>query len=487
LILTICVIERKVFNNPKFTFYKLNYKFLVPILAVMIFSSVIPLTSVHAQKTSIDNGAMYLDQCIQQFQGKDSIYCEKFYTSTSAKSGTLGKYFLQGSLANSIVVYEHTKVTLSGLKSFTPDAGKKLTYQWGQVSGDKITFSPASTAPVISFISPAVPANQVKSLKVSLTVNDGYGQTDTTTFDVIVLHVNHPPVVKVSPDQVVDEGTTVSITGTATDADNDPLTLAWGQYSGPSVQLSSNSDTDKSFTAPQVTPGGTAVMLFVFTADDGHGGKSAAMTKVTVKSTHQDPTVTCQDVSVNSNSLVRLPVSVANPSGDSISYYWRQISGPLVKLSSNTAMSPSFVAPTPIGPSSTLRFTLDVTDSAADIPSCSVTVRINNVPTPGQAPIADAGPAQTVDPNTRVDLDGSASTGTDIKYKWVQTGGTPVTLILSGTAHPVFYSPNVDYGQSKTLEFKLTVSNQYGTDSSTVKITVTLGNNPPTAKINVVP
>ena len=228
-------------------------------------------------------------------------------------------------------------------------------------------------------------------------------------------------------------------------------------------------------------------MLFVFTADDGHGGKAAAMTKVTVKSTHQDPTVTCQDVSVNSNSLVRLPVSVANPSGDSISYYWRQISGPLVKLSSNTAMSPSFVAPTPIGPSSTLRFTLDVTDSAADIPSCSVTVRINNVPTPGQAPIADAGPAQTVDPNTRVDLDGSASTGTDIKYKWVQTSGTPVTLILSGTAHPVFYSPNVDYGQSKTLEFKLTVSNQYGTDSSTVKITVTLGNNPPTAKINVVP
>jgi PKD repeat protein len=228
-------------------------------------------------------------------------------------------------------------------------------------------------------------------------------------------------------------------------------------------------------------------MLFVFTADDGHGGKAAAMTKVTVKSSHQDPTVVCQDASVNSNSLVRLPVSVSNPSGDTISYYWRQVSGTPVKLSSNTAMSPSFVAPTPNGPSGTLQFVLDITDNAADVPSCSVTVKVNNLPTAGQPPVADAGPEQTVDPNSRVLLDGSASTGQAIKYKWEQISGDPVTLILSGTAHPAFYSPSVDYTHTKVLEFKLTVSNQYGKDSSTVKITVTLGNQPPTAKINVVP
>jgi chitinase len=454
----------------------------------MIFSSVLPM-SAYAQ-TSPDNsanGGQFLQQCIAQFQGSDHVYCAKFYTTTAAKSGTLNQYFLQGALANSIVVYENTKVTLSGLKSTTPDTGKTLTYQWTEVSGDKITFSPSSSAPIISFISPAVPANQVKSLKLSLTVDDGYGLKDTTTFNVVVLHVNHPPVVKVNPDQVVDEGSTVSLTGTATDPDNDPLTLAWGQYSGPNIQLSSNSNTDTSFTAPSVPAGSTAVMLFVFTADDGHGGKAAAMTKVTVKSTHQDPTVTCQDAAVNSNSLVRLPVSVANPSGDTISYYWRQVSGTPVKLSSSTDMSPSFVAPTPNGPSGTLQFTLDVTDNQVDIPSCSVTIKINNQPVPGQPPVANAGPDQTVDPNSRVVLDGSASTGQAIKYKWVQMSGDPVTLILSGTANPAFYSPSVDYNQQKVLEFKLTVSNQYGTDTSTVKITVTLSGNPPTARINVVP
>ena len=228
-------------------------------------------------------------------------------------------------------------------------------------------------------------------------------------------------------------------------------------------------------------------MLFVFTADDGHGGKAAAMTKVTIKSTHQDPTVTCQDAAVNSNSLVRLPVSVANPSGDTISYYWRQISGQPVKLSSSTDMSPTFVAPTPSGSSGTLQFTLDVSDNMVDIPSCSVTVKVNNLPVAGQPPVANAGPDQTVSPNSRVVLDGSASTGAAIKYKWVQISGDPVTIILSGTAHPAFYSPSVAYGQQKVVEFKLTVTNQYGSDSSTVKITVVQDQNPPTARINVVP
>jgi len=457
-------------------------------LAVMIFFAVLPTISVHAQTSSgSDNAAQFLTQCIQQFQGSDHIYCAKFYTTTTAKSGTLNQYFLQGSLANSIVVYENTKVTLSGLKSTDPDARQTLTYQWSQVSGDKVTFSPTSSAPVISFISPAVPPNEVKSVQLSLTVNDGYGGKDTTTFNVIILHVNHPPTVNVNPDQVVDEGTTVSLMCNATDADHDPLTLAWGQYSGSSIQLSSNSNPSTSFVAPQVAPGKTATLLFVCTADDGHGGKAAAMTKVTVKSNHQTPIVSCQDSVVNSNSLVRLPVSVSNPSGDSISYYWRQVFGPTVKLSSNTALSPTFVAPSLSGTSGTLRFTLDATDNLVDIPSCSVTVKVNQLQVTGQPPTANAGPDQTVSPNSRVILDGSASTPADIKYKWEQVSGDPVTLILRTTAHPIFYSPDVEYTQSKVLEFKLTVSNQFGQDSSTVKVTVTRGNELPTARINVVP
>ena len=452
----------------------------------MIFSSVLPM-SAYAQTSTSDAAGLALQQCIQQFQGSSNIYCTNFYTANVARSGTLGQYYLQGALANSIVVNENTKVTLSGLKSTTPDEGKTLSYQWGQTSGDTVSFSPSSNAPVISFIAPSVPVNQVKSLTLTLTVDDGYGLKDTTTFNVIVLHVNNPPVVQVNPDQVVDEGTQVSLTGTATDADNNPLTLSWGQYSGPSVQLSSIDTADTSFTAPAVPPGQSVVLMFVFSADDGHGGKASAMTQVTVQSTHQDPTVTCQDASVNANSLVTLPVSVVNPSGDAISYFWRQVSGQPVQLSSNSDMSPSFVSPTPNGASGTLQFTLDVTDNLVDIPSCSVTVNVSNMPAPGQPPVANAGTNQTVDPNSRVVLDGTASTGVDLKYQWQQISGTPVTLILSDTAQPAFYSPIVDYNQQKVVEFKLTVTNEYGSDSSTVSVTVVREGNPPNAVINVQP
>ena len=480
--------RERFFNNQKFRTDKLNYKFFVAILAVMMFSAAVPTMYAHAQGTSGNNDAsMLLEQCIQQFQGSDHFFCDHYYATDVAKSGTLTSPYRYSGQTNSIVVYEQTKVTLSGLKSTTPDVGKTLTYAWDQTSGDKVTFSPSNTAPIISFIAPPVPPNQVKTLTLSLTVNDGYGLTDTTTFNVIVLHVNHPPIVKVNPDQVVDEGTLVSLTGSATDPDNDPLTLAWGQYSGTGVALSSVDNTNTSFVAPSVDPGRTAVLLFIFTADDGHGGKAAAMTKVTVKSTHQNPTVTCSDISVNSNSLVRLATGVSNPSGDNLSYYWRQISGPVVKLSSNTDLNPTFVAPLPSGASSQLVFQLDVSDNLVNIPSCESTVHISALAPTGIAPVADAGPDETYLPGSQVVLDGSNSTGDGIKYSWVQTGGDQVTLIFRNSVHPTFIAPNVDYGQQKVYEFKLTVSNAYGQDSDTVQITVSKGQEPPTARIIPVP
>lgn len=488
MILLFDKMRERFFNNRKFRTDKLNYRFFVAILAVMMFSAALPTISAHAQSSSGNSdAAQLLEQCIEKFQGSDHIYCDHYYATDVAKSGMLPQTYRFSSLPNSIIVYEQTKVTLSGLKSTDPNLGQKLSYQWGQTAGDQVTFSPSDTSPVISFISPPVPADQVKTLTLTLAVDDGYGGKDMTTFNVIVLHVNHPPVVKVNPDQVVNEGDPVSLTCTTTDPDNDAVTLAWGQYSGTGVTLSSFSDSNTSFTAPPVAPGQTSTLLFICTGDDGHGGKAAALTKVTVKSTHQNPTVSCTDVSVNANSLVRLTAGVSNPSGDTLSYYWRQVAGPEVKLSSTNDLNPTFVAPVQTGGSGQVVFQLDVTDNLVDVPSCDVTVRINNLPAVIVPPVANAGPDQTVDPVSRVVLDGSLSTGDGITYTWTQVSGDPVTLLFKNSVHPVFFAPSVDYNQQKVYEFKLTVSNQFGTDSDTVQITVGLGNEPPTARIMPVP
>src|SRR5712692_9373344 len=398
--------RERFFNNHKLIPHRLDYKFFVPVLAVMMFSAALPNISVNAQTgSSISSAVRSLEECVQKFQGSDHIYCGGSFSLDVAKSGQQFSKYRYGS-SNSIIVNEQTKVTLSGLRSTDPDSDK-LAYSWSQISGDQVSFS-STTAPVISFIAPPVPPNEVKTVTIGLTVDDGHGGISTAKYNVIVLHVNHPPIVKVNDDMIVDEGTAVTLTGSATDPDNDPLTYAWGQYSGPEVELSSYGDTSVSFTAPAVDPGSSKSLLFIFTADDGHGGKAAALVKVTVKSTHISPTVSCSDISVLANSPVTLYATVSNPSGDLLLYQWKQISGIPVKLSSRNDLTPTFVSPIPNGATGQLVFELTIGDDLVSLPACDIVVNVNTMAANGVPPVANAGSDQTVDELTKVSLDGSA-------------------------------------------------------------------------------
>src|SRR5437867_11886450 len=472
--------RERFFNNHKLNPHRLDYKFFVPVLAVMIISA-LPAMSANAQQTSssISSGIQSLEDCVQKFQGSDHIYCDSSFSLNVAKSGQqFSKY--RYSSSDTIIVNEKTMVTLSGLRSTDPDSDK-LAYTWSQISGDKVSFS--STDPVISFIAIPVPPNEVKSLTIGLTVDDGHGGVSNAKYNVIVLPVNHPPIVKVNDDMIVDESTPVTLTGSATDPDNDPLTYAWGQYSGPEVELSSYGDTSVSFTAPAVDPGSSKALLFIFTADDGHGGRASAMVKVTVKSTHISPTVSCSDISVLQNTPVTLTAQISNPSGDLLSYHWKQVSGIPVRLSSNSDLTPTFVAPTPNGVTGELKFELLIGDELVSVSACDVIVKITTTEAKGQPPVADAGPDQTVNELTRVVLDGSASTGDHIKYSWQQISGDKVMVLFSQTVQPAIFTPAVPIGETKELEFKLTVTNAFGQDSATVKVIVEHNNNNPTAVI----
>src|SRR5437870_906058 len=207
--------RERFFNNHKLIPHRLDYKFFVPVLAlVMIVSSALPTMSANAQPaSSISSDITSLEQCIEKFQGSDTTYCGSSYPLQVAKSGQIFSKYRYGS-SNSIIVNEQTKVTLSGLRSSDPDSDK-LSYSWSQIG----------------------------------------------------------------------------------------------------VELSSYGDTSISFTAPAVDPGATKALLFIFTADDGHGGRASALVKVTVKSTHISPTVSCPDISVQENTPVTLAATISNPSG----------------------------------------------------------------------------------------------------------------------------------------------------------------------------
>ena len=165
--------------------------------------------------------------------------------------------------------------------------------------------------------------------------------------------------------------------------------------------------------------------------------------------------------------------------GSIINYQWTQLSGPIVGGAAVTPYLIHFTTPEIKGEPGTsvpLVFELTVTDNKNRTSSDQVTINVLTVP--NQAPIADAGINQTVDPVTFTQLNASASVDYDgmiVSYQWIQIQGPAVELLDSETALPRFYTPGIigNIGDSNDLVFQLTVTDDYG-DSSTDTVAITV-------------
>ena len=100
-----------------------------------------------------------------------------------------------------------------------------------------------------------------------------------------------------------------------------------------------------------------------------------------------------------------------------------------------------------------------------------------------QAPIADAGPDQSVDPGVVVSLKGSNSIDLDdgiASFKWKQISDLPVELVVEpGEPDATFVAPEVD-SNGESLTFELTVTDYSGLQSTdTCIVNVSWDNIPP--------
>ncbi|HPP27381.1 MAG TPA: PKD domain-containing protein [Phycisphaerae bacterium] len=197
------------------------------------------------------------------------------------------------------------------------------------------------------------------------------------------------------------------------------------------------------------------------------------------------------DRSVEPNSKVTLDGSKSyDPDGDPIQYEWSLTDESAdaleeakldVTLDDPTSANPSFTAPRPASPLDIV-FELRVTDDRGAFSTDTVTITLND----NVKPVADAGPDRSVEPNSKVTLDGSKSydpDGDPIQYEWSLTDESAdaleeakldVTLDDPTSANPSFTAPRP--ASPLDIVFELRVTDDRGA-FSTDTVTITLNDN----------
>jgi hypothetical protein len=368
-------------------------------------------------------------------------------------------------------VEEGILVILNGSNSYDPDAGDSISYQWEQTSGSPIvTLTGANTAQA-SFTAPNVGSDGA-SLTFKLTVSDSGGLKDTDDVIVNVTGKNEPPIADAGPDQTVGEESLVTLDGSNSNDPEDPqarsLSYQWKQKAGmPSVTLSNPQFAQPTFTAPNVSVGGTS-LTFELTVTDSGDLQSSDTTIVNVTGDNDPPTADAgANQTVDENTIVILHGSNSFDPDDGIkSYQWEQIGGPMVTLSEPTIEQPIFAAPEVSADGVSLTFELTVKD-VGGLQSSDTT--IVNVTGDNDPPKADAGADQGVLEKSTVTLDGSNSSDPDDgidSYRWKQVAGRSVIFSDPTSTQPTFEAPSFDDSGDQPLIFELVVTHSGGLQSS---------------------
>ena len=257
------------------------------------------------------------------------------------------------------------------------------------------------------------------------------------------------PVADAGPDQYVDTLRLVTLAGSVRfiyDACS-VVTFEWNQLSGPAVELGNPAGM-----YPTFMPELEGEYRFELAVSDGINNSQPDEVLIIVR--NRAPVADAGP----DRSMSSLPVTVTldgsgsyDPGGETLTYHWRQMAGPAVELSDESAVEPKF-APAEVG---VFVFELVVNDGLMDSEPDVVGVVIGN-----RAPIADAGRPRYAaqDP---VSLDGIHSFDPDgygeLVYHWRQVSGPSVNITDGNTATPTI-SGFGQRGAIQRCEFELTVS-----------------------------
>ena len=294
---------------------------------------------------------------------------------------------------------------------------------------------------------------------------------------------NVAPVARATAPSQVVTGSVVTLDATASsDANQDPITFNWAWSTKPSnsaATLSSSTAGQPTFTADQ---SGTYVLTL--TVSDGSLVSAPAVVTVTATVNNVPPVANAgEDQSVMlgaQGTLITLDGTNSTDAnaGDVISYTWTlsKPTGSNATLDSNSVSKPKFTADV-VG---TYLATLTVSDGKANSTPVSVRVVVSAL---NAAPVANAGPAQSVVAGALVTLDGTASSDANlnlITFSWsliYKPSNSAAALDSATSVRPKFTAD-----QPGTYVWGLVVNDgQVNSATSTVTVTAAPVNAAPVA------
>ncbi|HSN03387.1 MAG TPA: PKD domain-containing protein, partial [Nitrospira sp.] len=246
------------------------------------------------------------------------------------------------------------------------------------------------------------------------------------------------PVANAGLDQGnIAPGTVMTLDGSrSTSPSGRPLTYSWTFFSipgGSAAVLANPGTVSPTFTVDRA--GDYIAQLIV---NDGIVDSDPAQVKI---STNQVAPVADAgpNQAVIRNALVTLDGSRSSDgNGDPLTYTWSlttRPAGSTAALANATTVHPTFI----VDQLGNYTAQLIVNDGHVNSRAAEVTISTSNV-----APVANAGPNQTVGPGTPVTLDGSGSTDANrdpLTYSWsllsIPTGSAAI-LANATTVHPTF-------------------------------------------------
>lgn len=395
--------------------------------------------------------------------------------------GSIGSSFAQE--VKTVNVVENKLVTLVG-EGYDPD-NEALTFLWEQIEGDPVQLSSYTIAEP-TFMAPIVPNGMTKSFTFKFTVTDPQGATSSDTVKVVVNAVNNPPMVDLGKDKVIYPTiNAITITSSASDPDNDPITYNWEQLSGQQIPMPFTHGKYLNVLASDIDFSQFEPLEFKLTVSDGFGGVASDTVLVYPVTGFLNNPLISVDAGpmqiVKEGQTVTLHGTGQTSNGQPIDYTWYQLVGPKVVLNSYKGADVEFTAPDLKGKDSLL-LSFQLTGYSPGNGYAADLTMVKVIPF-NAPPVADAGPDMTVSKGAIVKLVGS---GTDpendpIRFSWTQVSGNKLNFFESTANLLTIQLPPVQTG-SPDYVFELKVTDSHGNfDTDTATVSVNMVNGPPKA------